>query len=125
MAALPTFEEWVKGLYDYNGDGKLRGAERTAYNRALNKRNKTQTYQLYAQYVATLTKNEGIENEQSAQATAQAQQAALLQAAVAGNEAAQNLLTGDTKQNIIAQYGKYILLGLAGVAVIALLIFKK
>lgn len=113
MANIPTFEEYVKGLYDYNGDGKLKGREIGAYNRAMNKRNKASTYQLYAQYRAQLEKgtqiNAGIE-----------QNNAILAAAIQGNEAAAGVLTGDTKTNML----KYIIFGVIGLVAVFLILKK-
>jgi len=118
MAKILSFDEWVKSLYDYNGNGKIDVSERAAYKQALNRRNKAQTYQLYAQYVAQTEKSNELE-------AGRAQQQAVTAAALSGDATAAALLTGDTKQNLIKNYGKWIVVGLIGLAAVAFIILKN
>lgn len=116
MANTPTFDEWLLSLFDYDRNGKINGlSEKNGMNRATKKKNIATYQQMYAQYVAQLEKgnqiNAGIE-----------QNNAILAAAIQGNEAAAGVLTGDTKSNIIAQYGKYIIAGVLGMAALVLIL---
>lgn len=117
MAQILDFDDWVKQLYDYNGNGRIDVSERAAYRQAINRRNKAATYQLYAQYVAQAEKSNELE-------AGRAQQQAVTAAALSGDQTAAALLTGDTKQNIIRTYGKYIVVGLLGLAAVIIIIIK-
>lgn len=125
MIKILTFDEWVLKMYDFNGDGRInrdgRG-EYTAYNRALNSRNINATQNAYAQYVAlaeAANKNERDANLQQQQIE---QQAAIVQAAGEGNEAARNLLTGETKEGTAKTIVLYIV---AGVVLVFFLLKRK
>lgn len=125
MIQILTFDEWVLKMYDFNGDGRInrdgRG-EYTAYNRALNSRNINATQNAYAQYVAlaeAANKNERDANLQQQQIE---QQAAIVQAAGEGNEAARNLLTGETKEGTAKTIVLYIV---AGVVLVFFLLKRK
>jgi len=128
MVQILTFDEWVLKLHDYNGDGRInrdgRG-EYTAYTRALNNRNITATQNAYAQYVAlaeAANKNEREANMQQQQLNAAVeQQALLIREAGAGNEAARNVLTGETKEGTAKNIVLYVVFG----AVIVFYLLKR
>lgn len=123
MVEILTFDQWVLKMYDFNGDGQInrdgRG-EYTAYTRALNNRNYANTQNAYAQYVAlseAANKNErdaALQQQQLDAALQQQQQ--LIAAAGQGNEAARNILTGETKEGTAKSIVLYV-------AVAAVLIF--
>lgn len=125
MVKILTFEEWVLKLYDFNGDGKInrdgRG-EYTAYTRALNNKNYAATQNAYAQYVALAEAANKNEREAELQQQAIEQQQQLVEMAGQGNEAARNILTGETKEGTAKTIILYIV---AGVALVFFLLKRK
>ena len=125
MIKILTFDEWVLKMYDFNGDGRInrdgRG-EYTAYNRALNSRNINATQNAYAQYVALAEAANKNERAGALQQQQIEQQAAIVQAAGEGNEAARNLLTGETKEGTAKTIVLYIV---AGVVLVFFLLKRK
>lgn len=124
MVKILTFDEWVLKMYDFNGNGKIdrdgRG-EYTAYNRALNNKNYANTQNAYAQYVALAEAANKNERDAAMQQQAMQQQQMLIEQAGQGNEAARNVLTGETKEGTAKTIVLYLV---AGAALIFLLLKK-